>query len=110
VTVGYKSNRLRKELSSASEIKRNFGANAKRLSSRLDDIASAPTLAILMQMPAANCHPLSGDRRGEWAVDVSANFRLIFEIDHAILPMVTDGVIDTKAVTNIRILEISDYH
>lgn len=108
--IEYKRNKLKKQLSNASEIKKNFGVNAKRLSSRLDDIESSPTLAVLIQIPATNCHPLTGDRNGEWAVDVSGNFRLVFEIDHDPIPKTVDGGIDVQTVTNICILEIGDYH
>jgi plasmid maintenance system killer protein len=108
--ITYKKNKLEKQLSNASEIKKNFGVNAKRVSSRLDDIISSPTLAVLMQIPAANCHSLSGDRAGQWAVDVSGNFRLIFEIDEEPIPKTEDGSINTSAVKNICIVEIVDYH
>lgn len=108
--ISYKKNKLEKQLSSASEIKKNFGVHAKRLSSRLDDIVSSPTLAVLKQIPAANCHSLSGGRAGQWAVDVSGNFRLIFEIDEDPIPKMEDGSIDASAVTNICIVEIVDYH
>lgn len=110
MTITYRKNRLAKQLGNASEIKKHFGVNAKRISSRLDDIISSPTLAVLMQIPAANCHLLSGDRAGQWAVDVSANFRLIFEIDENPVPKTEDGSIDTNAVKNISIVEIVDYH
>lgn len=108
--IDFKNNRLRNKCSNASEIKRAFGVNAKRVSSRLDELISSPTLAVLKQIPAANCHPLTGDRYGEWAVDVSANFRLIFEIDNRPLPLKEDGTIDVALVTKVKIIEISDYH
>lgn len=108
--IEYKKNKLQKQLSNASEIKKAFGVNAKRVASRLDDIVSSPNLAVLMQIPAANCHLLSGDRKGEWALDISANHRMIFEIAHNPIPKTEDGSIDTILVTKICILEIGDYH
>lgn len=108
--IQFQKNKLQKQLSSASEIKKNFGVNAKRVASRMDEIAASPNLAILMQIPAANCHPLTGDRNGEWALDVSKNFRLIFEIAHDPVPKEDNGSIDTIMVTDIKIVEIGDYH
>jgi len=108
--IEYKKNKLEKQLSIASEIKKTFGVNAKRVASRLDDIISSPNLKVLIQIPAANCHPLSGDRKGEWALDISANYRLIFEIAHNPVPRTEDGSINTLLVTDICILEIVDYH
>jgi proteic killer suppression protein len=107
--ISFKSNKLKKQLGTVSGIKQNFGVNAKRVSTRLDEILSSPTLAVLMQIPAANCHPLKGSRTGEWAVDVSANFRMIFEIDHE-FAKTGAGEIDPSKVSKIRILEIADYH
>jgi proteic killer suppression protein len=108
--VIYRKNKLKNQLSNASEIKKAFGTNAKRVSSRLDDILSSPNLAVLMQIPAANCHSLTGDRKGEWALDISGNFRMIFEIDHNPIPLTEDGLLNTRLVTKICVLEITDYH
>jgi len=77
MNISYKSNKLKKHLTDAKEIKKNFGINAKRVSQRMEDFNSARNLAVLMNIPGANCHPLSGKRDGEWAVDISANHRII---------------------------------
>lgn len=108
--IDYKSNKIKKQLSSATEIKKTFGVNAKRVSERLEDIISSPNLAVLIQIPQANCHPLSGNRKGEWAVDISANHRLIFEITNDPIPENLDKSVKTILVTDIRICEIGDYH
>jgi proteic killer suppression protein len=34
-----------------------------------------------MNMPGYRLHPLKGGRKGQWAVWVSANWRLVFEFD-----------------------------
>lgn len=108
--ITYKKNKLEKQLSNATEIKKAFGTNAKRVASRLDDIMAASNLSVLMQIPAANCHTLKGNRAGEWAVDISANHRLIFEIAHDPVPKTDDGSVNTILVTDIRVIEVGDYH
>ncbi len=108
--IDYRKNKLKKQFSNASEIKKAFGVNAKRVASRLDDIIASPNLAVLIQIPAANCHSLTGDRKGEWAVDISGNDRLIFEIAHDPIPENDDGSVNSYQVTDILILEIVDYH
>jgi len=108
--IDYRKNKLRKQCSTASEIKRAFGVRAKKVSDRLDEITSSPNLEVLMQIPAANCHPLKADKAGEWAVDISGNFRIIFEITDDPIPMKVDGSIDTALVTKVIIIEIDDYH
>ena len=108
--IEYSKNKLKKQLSTATEIKKAFGVNAKRVKSRLDDIEASPNLAVLIKIPAANCHSLGGDRKGEWALDISANYRLIFEISHDPIPKTEDNSINTLLVTDICIIEIADYH
>lgn len=108
--ISYKKKKLQKQLSDASEIKRHFGINAKRVAARIDDIVASPNLFVLMQIPAANCHSLSGNRKGEWALNISANHRIIFEPSDYPIPMTKDGSVDTKSVTKICFLEIADYH
>ena len=36
-----------------------------------------------MNVPGYRLHPLKGDRKGQWAVSVSGNWRLVFEFDGA---------------------------
>jgi plasmid maintenance system killer protein len=111
MNIDYKSNKIRKQLSNATEIKKAFGTNAKRVAQRLDDIIDSPNLEVLLQIPAANCHPLTGDRNGQWAVDISASHRMIFEINHDPVPEKDDGSIDTILVTDILVVETNtNYH
>ena len=110
MNIEFKSNKLEKQLCNASETKRAFGNNARKVSTRMDELRAAPNLAVLKQLPAANCHELKGDRQGEWAVDISANHRLIFVITNDPIPLKDDGSVETILVTDIRITETGDYH
>lgn len=82
---------------------------AKKVSQRMEQLIASDNLAVLISLPV-NCHLLTGERKGEWAVDISANFRLIFEINQNPIPLKSDQSIDTILVTDIRILETTDYH
>lgn len=109
--IDYKTNKLKKQLSSASEIKKAFGVNAKRVSQRLEEIKAAPNLFVLMKLPAANCHALIGDRDGEWALNISGNHRIIFKITRTPAPTTKEGHIDALLVKEITILKAGiDYH
>ena len=35
-----------------------------------------------MGLPGWRLHPMKGDRKGQWAVQVSGNWRLVFEFDN----------------------------
>ena len=47
-----------------------------------------------MNLPGFQLHPQGGDRRGQWAVSVSGNWRVVFEFDG-------------PDATNV---DLSDYH
>lgn len=51
-----------------------------RLSRLLATLATS-TEPIGMNMPGYRLHPLKGDRKGQWTVSVSGNWRLVFEFD-----------------------------
>lgn len=109
MNIDYKNNKLKKILNNASLIKKEYGTMAKKVSQRMEQLKAADNLAVLMTLPV-NCHALKGGRAGEWAVDISGNYRLIFEINHNPIPIKNDRSIDTILVTDIRILETTDYH
>lgn len=108
--VFYQNNKLEKQLSSATEIKKAFGKNANKVEQRMSEIMSSPNLAVLMQIPAARCHRLKGNLAGEWAVSISPNHRLLFEIVDDPIPRKDNGEIDTILVKAIKIITTTDYH
>jgi len=88
-----------------------FGvACARRIQRRLAELQAAESLEDLRNLPQARCHELTADRKGQLAVDVEHPMRLIFEPDHQPVPTKPDGGLDWSRVTQIRVLEITDYH
>jgi proteic killer suppression protein len=83
---------------------------AKKVNQRMMELRAAANLQVMKTIPAANCHELKGDRQGEFAVDISGNFRLIFEPDHSPVPRKADRSIDCIKVTDIMISDTRDYH
>lgn len=57
-----------------------------------------------------NCHALTGDRAGQFAMSTMGPFRLIFRPDHDGLPTLPAGGLDKAAVTRVMILEVANYH
>ena len=76
----------------------------------MKELSASENLEILKTLPAANCHELKGDRKGEFAVDISGNYRIIFIPDHQPLPVKEDSSIDCIKITDIQILGTEDYH
>jgi proteic killer suppression protein len=108
--IEYGNKRLERQMSDAVEMKKAFGILAKKISQRLAEIRSFPNLAGLTKLQTAKCHALIGDRSGEWAVSISGNVRLIFEIANHPIPMTDDNGIDTAQVTKVKVLRTEDYH
>jgi proteic killer suppression protein len=77
---------------------------------RLTELSAAATLAEMGFLPPARCHPLTGDRDGQFAVDAGPLMRVIFEPAHDPIPRRPDGGIDLANITAIVILEVIDYH
>ncbi|MHA8059875.1 type II toxin-antitoxin system RelE/ParE family toxin [Aquirufa beregesia] len=89
---------------------KSFGQLARSINQRLKDLSAAKNLAVMRTLPAARCHELTGDRKGELAVNVSTNYRMIFEPNHEPIPQKEDGGLDWGNVTKIQIIDIEDYH
>lgn len=110
VKLSFSSNRLQRQLESAVTMQKAFGDRANHLRRRLSILREAACLSDVPGRPPERRHPLKGDRRGQYAVVIKDNWRLVFEPDHDPLPVDGEGALDLRAVTAIRILEIVDYH
>lgn len=64
---------------------------------RIDEITAADTVEMMIQYHIGRCHPLSQNRKGQYAVDLVHPYRLVFE---------KNG----DRIQIVNILEIVDYH
>lgn len=108
--IRYKTKKLERQLTDPEEMAKSFGRISHKLNLRLQQLFYANNLAVLRTIPAARCHELVGQRKGEFAVHVSNNYRLIFEPYHDQIPKKNDGGIEWAEVTAIQIIGIEDYH
>ncbi|MBZ5536566.1 MAG: killer suppression protein HigA [Acidobacteriia bacterium] len=83
---------------------------AAKIRQRLLELAAADKLADVSRMPPARCHQLGGNLDEQFAVDISANERLVFRVDHDPIPRKADGGIDLSEVRAVIVLRIEDYH
>ena len=70
---------------------------AGKIHQRIDEISAADTVEMLVQFHIGRCHSLTGNREGQYAMDLVHPYRLIF----------------TKKGYEIQIAEIQeivDYH
>jgi len=105
--ISFKSRKLEKSLTDPKEISKTYGVMAKKVSQRMKELSAASALSVMRKLPAAYCHELHG---GNISVEISGNWRIIFEPDHDPVPAKSDGGLDWDAVTQIKILEVEDYH
>ncbi len=86
---------------------RTFGFNvAKRIATRIDEIAAASTLDDISRFPPARLHALTGDKEGLFSVGVSANYRLIF----AGFDNKYEQTINTAKIVAFVFIDVEDYH
>ena len=110
INISWSDRKLEKACATDKAAQREFGAdNAKLMKRRLASLMAAATLADMRNVPG-NCHALSADRDGEFAVHLWGQYRLIFRPDHEPVPVLGDGGIDRTRVTSIVITEVADYH
>ncbi len=109
--ISYANRRLEKTVSTPSEIIRSYGAQAKRIIQRIEELKASESLSVVYTLPGARCHELSGTRKGQFAVEVSGNRRIIFKPNHDPVPTKDDGSLDKVRITKISVTEINvDYH
>lgn len=102
-------NKTLKDLSEQTKLaQRKLGQEmARKLRARLADLLAASSVA---ELSAGRPHPLTGDRAGEFALDLVHPQRLVFEAAHDPVPQAKDGGTDWSRVTRVCIIWIGDYH
>lgn len=81
--------------------------SANKLQIRLAALEAAGCVSDLV---AGRPHELTGQRAGQFALDLSGGWRLVFSPDHDPRPQRQDGGIDWQRVTIVCIEYIGDYH
>ena len=109
--ISYINKKLAKLLGSQKEVLRAFGPdNGRRILRRLDQIATAESLAELARLPQTRVHELINNRNEQISVDVKHPYRLLMAPDHEETPRKEDGGLDWSLIRKVAILEIADTH
>lgn len=96
--VKFRDRKLEKYFLESKKAIRAFGeAVARRFIQRVQIIQSMPDLDTLKKAPGLYCHPLKGDRAGQWAITLIDRWRLIFTFE------------DDK-MTIVQIEEVSNHY
>ncbi len=107
--IEFKTNKLRKQCESFAELRKAYGETvARQVMKRLNALKAADRIKDLDPLPPTRCHPLKGNRKGQYAMNVGQRYRLIFE-----------PLTETRLIRNergacpecgVRVLGIEDYH
>lgn len=109
--ISFGKRKLEKIFNDEQRLVREFGReNADVIIDRFSALGSVTNLAEIPTDKPYRCHQLTGERKGQFAVDLKHPFRLVFKPDHDPVPTRDDGGIDKERVDRIEIMEIIDYH
>lgn len=110
IDVSWSSRQLQKACSTDKAGTQHWGPDQwKILRRRLVSLLAAGSLRDMAGVPG-KCHALTSDRRGQFALALWGQYRLVFEPDQDPVPRLPDGAVDEAAVARIRVLEVVDYH
>lgn len=83
---------------------------ARKLQQRLMELKAAASLKDISRVPPPRCHELTGNRSGQFSVDLEHPYRLLFIPANNPIPMLPEGGLDWENITEIEIIEIVDTH
>jgi toxin HigB-1 len=108
--ISFSKRSLQKTCEEHRLLRKAHGAGcAKKISTRLADLAAASSLEDFRTLPGG-CHELDGDRAGQLALKLPDGKRLIIRPSLDPAPQKDDGGLDWTAVDAIDVVEIIDYH
>ena len=80
--VRFKTNKLQKQYENSKDAIKAYGIDvAKKYINRVDLLKSAKSFDDLSKIPQLRFHPLTGDRKGEFAISLTGFYRLIITND-----------------------------
>ncbi len=87
--VEFKTRKLEKCYEIHKQAVKEFGDQiGRRYIQRINIIKATVDINELMELPALRCHPLTGDRKGQYAMNLNGFNRLIFTLKENLLTVV----------------------
>ena len=108
--IAFRTKKLAQTFNSDSALRKAYGDRmARTIMTRLAVLREAPMLSMVPTLPPNRRHQLHGNRAGQYAVDLTHPYRLIFEPSDTPARK-AKGEVNTDEVTAITIIEVIDYH
>lgn len=96
--ITYKNKKIAAICESYAKAVKMYGEEmAEKIHLRIDQIKSAESVEFMLAYNIGRCHRLKYDRAGEYAVDLTHPYRLVFEVKG-------------NEIQIAKILEVVDYH
>ena len=107
--VEFKTLKLKKQCEDINLARRQWGEPvARKIIQRINELIAAERLCDISHLPPTRCHALTHNRKGQFAVDLTGQLRLVFQ------PINDDGLVLTGVeplhIYRVKILEVIDYH
>ena len=78
--ITYKNNKIRKICTDIKVAEKTYGAQmAEKIDMRIGEISAADTVEMMIQFRIGRCHPLTQNRKGQYAMDLVHPYRVVFE-------------------------------
>ena len=79
--VRFRTKKLQKQYEESRESEKTYGREvAQKYIQRIKIIKQTRDINELCTLPGLRCHPLRGNRQGQWAVKLTGFYRLIFTL------------------------------
>ena len=79
--IRFRTRKLQKQYHNHREAEKAYGREvARKYVLRVNTIKAARDINELRSLPVLRCHPLKGDRQGQWAINLTGFYRLIFTL------------------------------
>ncbi len=109
--IFFRTRKLQKICSTQKGAIKELGVNGgTKLMQRMAELNVANTLKDISHLPPPRLHELTGDRKGQFSVDLKHPYRLLFIPVNKPLPQKEDGGLDKTKIDEIQIIEIEDTH
>lgn len=84
--VQFRTGKLEKCYLESKQAVREFGPSVgRKYIQRINIIKATNNLDDLKKLPGLRCHPLKGDRLGQYAINLTGFYRLIFTLEGDVL-------------------------
>lgn len=78
--ITYKTNKIKKVCTDAKFSDRTYGNEmSEKIQMRIGEIEAMDTVEEMIKYHIGRCHPLTNNRKGQYAVDLVHPYRLVFE-------------------------------